>query len=207
MKLTKENIDLIDSYLEEKNLDFLDFKIEIKDHVACEIETKMYEEKSSFEKAFEEVIENWNQELNKTKVWLISNEREFPALITKKIKNKVIIHYGTVIVLSLLLGFGFLSLKGEYMHTDTFLRYTIGICGIVYLFLRAKINRTKLKTSYRFHFDYFYMNVLLVFILLFVLTLNITFSIFFSFIFLVDFPFAVYYFLRHHKFIKQYQLK
>jgi hypothetical protein len=206
MKLSIEQLDLIDRYLEQKNLDFLDFKIEVKDHLACEIEDKIQLEETSFEIAFDEVILNWKEDFNKTKTWIVSNEREFPALVLKKIKNKVIVHYSTVIVFALVLSIGYLYLKDDFTLSHNYLRYIIGFCGVAYLFLRNIINRTKYKTSYRFHFDYFYINTMLAFVLLFVFNINVNFSIVFGLILLADFPFSIYYFIKHHKFIKKYQL-
>ena len=47
MKLTEEQIDLIDRYLEQKKLDFLDFKLEIRDHLATATEIIMEQKNSS----------------------------------------------------------------------------------------------------------------------------------------------------------------
>ena len=52
MKATKENLDLIDRYLEQRKLDFLDFKLEIKDHIASQTEDFCEQQKINFEDAF-----------------------------------------------------------------------------------------------------------------------------------------------------------
>jgi hypothetical protein len=206
MKLTEDQIDLIDRFLEQKNLDFMDFKIEIKDHLACEIEDTMQKENNAFEDSFRKVLENWQEEFKNTKTWIISNEREFPAFIANKIKNNVIVHYTTVIVLVFFLCLGYLYLKDNFIQSHDYLRYTIGFCGVLYLFLRNLMNRTKFKTSYRFHFDYFYVNTLLAFVLLFVFDINVNVSIIFGLILLADFPFSIYYFFKHQRFIKKNNL-
>ena len=41
MKLTKENIKFIDTYLENSNIIHIDIRMEMLDHIASVIETKM----------------------------------------------------------------------------------------------------------------------------------------------------------------------
>ena len=48
MKLTEEQINKIDIILDKLGLDFLDFKLEIKDHIACEVEEEMKLNQSDF---------------------------------------------------------------------------------------------------------------------------------------------------------------
>ena len=52
MELTAEQLDYIDRFLEQQKLDFLDFKLEVKDHLACETEVLMRKETLPFEEAF-----------------------------------------------------------------------------------------------------------------------------------------------------------
>ncbi len=59
MKLSAEQIEKIDHFLESRNLYFMDFKIEVKDHMACQIESIMETEKVNFDEAFDKTIENW----------------------------------------------------------------------------------------------------------------------------------------------------
>ena len=93
MQLTAIHLDYIDRFLEQRKVDFLDFKIELKDHFACEIEEIMQTQKLSFEEAFVITSKQWKNELESKKEWIISNERAFPAIIVKSIKTKVLFHY------------------------------------------------------------------------------------------------------------------
>jgi hypothetical protein len=52
MKLTNTQLDYIDRFLEQHQLDFLDFKLELKDHLATATEDIMEENEMSFEEAF-----------------------------------------------------------------------------------------------------------------------------------------------------------
>ena len=68
MKLTPAQLDYIDRFLEQHQLDFLDFKIEVKDHLATATETIMEENELAFEDAFVQVSENWESALKVEKL-------------------------------------------------------------------------------------------------------------------------------------------
>ena len=93
MKLTKKQIDLIDRFLEQHQLDFLDFKLELKDHLATATEDIMRENEVSFDDAFLLASQAWKTELQVKKYWLISNERLFPSFVIQRIKSRVVFHY------------------------------------------------------------------------------------------------------------------
>lgn len=101
MKLTNTQLDYIDRFLEQHQLDFLDFKLEVKDHLATATEEFMKDKEISFEEAFPLAAKAWESELLVKKYWLISNERLFPSFVIQRIKNKVAFHYGVVILLAL----------------------------------------------------------------------------------------------------------
>lgn len=203
MKLTNTQLDYIDRFLEQHQLDFLDFKLELKDHLATATEDIMEQNKLSFEEAFLTASQLWKNELQVKKYWLISNERLFPSLVIQRIKNKVAFHYSIVLVLALIGAFFFSYLSIE---KQSLFKYSIGLCGIIYFLLRRLINNKKVKTSYRFHFDYFYMPVLLVFAYFFVFQLSFVYANFIGFLVLANFPFTIYYFVKHQQFVKKYKL-
>lgn len=203
MQLILSQLDAIDRYLEQHQLDFLDFKLEIKDHLATATEELMKEKEIPFEEAFLLAVEPWTNELEVKKHWLISNERLFPSFVIQRIKNKVAFHYSIVLVLALMGAFFFSSLSIE---KHSLFKYSIGLCGIIYFLLRRLMNNKKVKTSYRFHFDYFYMPVLLVFAHFFVFQLPIVYANFIGFLVIANFPFTIYYFVKHQQFVKKYKL-
>ncbi|MFK5973078.1 MAG: hypothetical protein QM485_07335 [Flavobacteriaceae bacterium] len=63
MKLTKDQIQKIENYLDIKRLTHLDLKIEVKDHMATDIENVMEEDSLGFQDAFEAANDKWNPEL------------------------------------------------------------------------------------------------------------------------------------------------
>ena len=71
MKLTKDQIQKIENYLDIKRLTHLDLKIEVKDHMATDIENVMEEDSLGFQDAFEAAIDKWNPELaDYSRFWL-----------------------------------------------------------------------------------------------------------------------------------------
>ena len=54
MKLTPEQIQTVEKYLTNKDVEYIDLHLEVLDHISSDIETKMTEEAFSFSDAFEE---------------------------------------------------------------------------------------------------------------------------------------------------------
>ena len=204
MKLTKKQIDLIDRFLEQHQLDFLDFKLELKDHLATATEDIMRENEVSFDDAFLLASQAWKTELQVKKYWLISNERLFPSFVIQKIKNRVVFHYAMVFLVALICSLFFSIFKSN--ENNLLFKYSVGFCGIVYLLLRRIMNNKSAKTSFRFHFDYFNLPILLVLSTFVFSKIVFTHFYFTGFIVIANFPFSVYYFVKHRQFIKKYNL-
>ena len=74
MKLNTEQLEKLDVILEKLGLDFLDFKLEIKDHIAAQIEDLCEKQNISFEEALPKVLKEWEPSLIlKSSSW-ISNK-------------------------------------------------------------------------------------------------------------------------------------
>ena len=204
MKLTNTQLDYIDRFLEQHQLDFLDFKLELKDHLATSTEDIMEEDEMSFEEAFQLASQLWRKELQVKKYWLISNERLFPSFVIQKIKTKVAFHYALVLLAALICSFFFAFSKSN--ENILLFKYSVGFCGIVYFLLRRIMNNKSVKTSFRFHFDYFHFPVLLVFFYFIIFQISFTYAYFIGFLVLANFPFSAYYFVKHQQFIKKYKL-
>jgi hypothetical protein len=61
MELTKEQIQRIDKYLDVKGVKFIDFRIEIFDHIISQIEQKLEVENTDFETVFYQVTNELNK--------------------------------------------------------------------------------------------------------------------------------------------------
>jgi hypothetical protein len=203
MKLSTTELDYIDRYLEQQKLDFIDFKIEVKDHLACETEVFMKEQQISFENAFFAASKSWDKSLKVRKFWIISNERLFPEIVIQKIKNRVIIHYFFVLITAF-----FLTMLCSNLDIKTIpsLKYIVPFCGLLHLVLTKFTNTKKINTSYRFHFNYFHLPVVLFFIHFFFFQKTLIITNFIGFLIVANFPFIIYYFIKHQQFVKKYNL-
>lgn len=63
MKLTADQIAIIEETLVLKGLIYEDIKLEITDHIASKIEATVNDNSISFEEAFKQAFENWNDQL------------------------------------------------------------------------------------------------------------------------------------------------
>ncbi len=66
MKLTREEIAFIDTYLKNSEIEYVDVRMEMVDHVASELEIKMSEDGSSFYEAFKSYMVRHKKELQKS---------------------------------------------------------------------------------------------------------------------------------------------
>lgn len=66
MKLTQEDIVFIDTYLKNSEIEYVDVRMEMVDHVASELEIKMSEDGSSFYDAFKKYMVRHKKELQKS---------------------------------------------------------------------------------------------------------------------------------------------
>ena len=87
MELTKEQIQRIDTYLDVKGVKFIDFRIEIFDHIISLIEQKLEIENTDFETIFYQVTDEWNKQLNAGSSFLLGWTYSAPKTIIKKAKK------------------------------------------------------------------------------------------------------------------------
>ena len=71
MKLSKEQIQQIEDYLNNNDIEYIDLHLEVLDHISSDIEVKMETLNLDFEIAFEKVKDKWNNSFTyKTSYWL-----------------------------------------------------------------------------------------------------------------------------------------
>ena len=114
--------------------DFLDFKLELKDHLACETEEIMSQKAVTFEEAFGIVERKWKTELITKKSWIISNEREFPKMVILQLKSKIVFRYLTVVILALIATLVFHTLEKENLILNDYFRYSVCFFTIIHFF-------------------------------------------------------------------------
>ena len=101
MKLTNQQISQIEETLVLNGLIYDDIKLEVTDHIASEIEEKIYIETSSFEVAFKEVFNKWKPELKPSFSGLIgfTNPRIMTVKCHKIVKRQL---FAAIIISSLI---------------------------------------------------------------------------------------------------------
>lgn len=154
MKLTKEQLQKIESYLETKKIDYIDLKFEILDHIIADIESLLIKN-YSFENSFKIAILKWEKHFRETSNFylgfLYSESKIVVEKATKLFKPfyflylisyllPVIIFKNSPIIFSentsVLLNFMFKSL--------------VVICLGYLIFIIIKILTIKVKTTYSF---------------------------------------------------------
>ena len=207
MKLTEEQINKIDIILEKLGLDFLDFKLEIKDHIACQVEEEMELNQSDFNVALLLVLKQWEQKLVLSESVFISNKRIFPKIVINQLFKRFLI-YNIALLISFSFGIltyvNFLKDFENELITNTF-RWIFIFCFFVFSVLKFKIYQGKFKTSYSYMFNQNFWLLTIYFV--FVFLWNSSFMNFFSFSLLISVsPFLMYSFYKHQHFINKYQL-
>jgi len=98
MKLTVEQIYKIEEILENHGLEFLDFKLEIKDHIATQTEDLCIKQNISFEEALTNVLKEWESSLVlKESIW-ISTKRSFSVVVLNSLMKRYI-YYNSIFLL------------------------------------------------------------------------------------------------------------
>jgi len=207
MKLTVEQIDKIDVILDKLGLDFLDIKLEIKDHIACQVEEEMKLNQSDFNSALLLILEQWETKLVLSESLFISNKRTFPKIVIQQLFKRFLIYNITLLVSILMVSLVYINFLKNFEHEALFtnsFKWVYGFCFLMCFVLKIKIDLKKIRTSYSYMFN---QNFWLFTIYFFMFILLSGFMNFFLFsIFIVVFPYLIYSFYMHQQFINKYRL-
>ena len=208
MKLTVEQTDKIDLILDKLGLDFLDFKLEIKDHIACEVEEEMETNQSDFNSAFILVLERWENKLVLSESLFISNKRSFPKIVIDQLFKRFLI-YNITLAVSILFGaIIYINYLKDFLNESVYVNFFKWIfisSFFIFSVFKLIIYLKKIKTSYSYMFNQNFWLLTLYFF--FVFLLDSSFMNFFSFSLLMAVsPFLIYSFYKHQHFINKYQL-
>jgi hypothetical protein len=157
MKLTQNQLQQIEAYLNFRELTHLDLKNEVLDHMATDIEKQMGQG-SNFKKAKKNVISDWNLELSEHSSWLIGWVWTGPRImIDKGVKKTKQIYVNTLfmtLVVALIIHLSYRIFN--VVESGEFLNVFIGSAYIVILFLTLfffwKIKATNFESTYSFLF-------------------------------------------------------
>ncbi|MBU2995952.1 hypothetical protein KO500_05885 [Cellulophaga baltica] len=124
MKLDKDQIIFIDTYLKNSDISFIDIRMEMLDHIASEVENKMKNENLSFYEAF--------------KSYMVVNKKKHLILYKKIVRNtdkklvlqilKILGKPLTILILILILCFIILKLASFYFDISLVLKFFPFIC-------------------------------------------------------------------------------
>lgn len=84
MKLNAEQINTIDAILEKLGVVYIDYKFEILDHIASEVEESMNETGDDFEKSLEIILKRWQPKLKKSSSTWFGYSWEMPEIMMQK---------------------------------------------------------------------------------------------------------------------------
>jgi hypothetical protein len=204
MKLTTEQIAKIDEILENHGLDFLDFKLEIKDHFATHIEDLCKNQNNTFEEALTIVLKEWESSLVlKHSIW-ISNKRSFSVVVLKAIKKRYIIYSSITLPIILVLSVLYFK-EFETANTKGTMFYIGAILFLSLFILRYFISINKQETSYSYEFSRIYK--MATFFLIFGVASYFVpaaypMGLFWNTTIIAYFPIAIYSYIKHMQFKK-----
>lgn len=86
MKLTQEQIECVEKYLDYKELNYIDVRIEVLDHIISEVEV-LLAQGINFEDAFKQSTKKWHNDLQITSSFLIGLIHTRPKIVIDKALN------------------------------------------------------------------------------------------------------------------------
>lgn len=159
MKLTIDQINQIDETLVLNKVVYDDIKLELTDHIASDIEEIMSDENVSFEMAFKEVFDKWQEQLNPSRYWILDFD-SFPKIVADRLMSetkKQFFYSTTLITVGVTL-----MILGLIKFFDN--STVIAIVNKVYMVLwilapvlliasRIRLKQSRVKTIYRSYFE------------------------------------------------------
>ncbi|WP_306567228.1 hypothetical protein [Flavobacterium lindanitolerans] len=166
MKLDKNQIHIIETVLDKLGVVYVDYKYEILDHIATEVEEKMIIHTITFEEAFPEVLKKWQPKFKKSSSVLFGYFWEMPEILLNKCikiyrKKLLLVFTGAMVLTS-----GFLLFSSFLRnHLANFFSIATILYSVAFLLSAigyVKIRLSKRKTSYGFLYKQQFMASVLV---------------------------------------------
>ncbi|WP_277013284.1 hypothetical protein [Flavobacterium lindanitolerans] len=207
MKLDKNQIHIIETVLDKLGVVYVDYKYEILDHIATEVEEKMIIHTITFEEAFPEVLKKWQSKFKKSSSVLFGYFWEMPEILLNKCikmyrKKLLLVFTGSMVLTS---GFLLFSsfLKNHLVDFFSIATILYSVAFLLSALGYVKIRLSKRKTSYGFLYKQQFMaSVLLTFQQLYFMNSGFernNFSPLFSYF--IIFVFSIYFLLSVYSFI------
>ena len=165
MEITTKQIQQVETYLDKKNFDFIDLKVEVLDHMISDIES-LLDNNYSFENAFKLTVLKWDKHFKDTSSFYFGVQYQESNIVVKK-AIKMFRPFYFLYLAVYILPFAFLKLVPIKVAEDiasfinSFLVSSASIL-LAYLFIIfIKTKRSKVKTTYRFIIKTQYLSVVL----------------------------------------------
>ena len=150
MKLNSAQINTIDAILEKLGVVYIDYKFEILDHIASEVEELMEETGENFEKSLEIILIRWQPKLRKSSSTWFGYLWEMPEILMQKAKKYHQQKMLLLLVPSFLLAFVMYYLVDFTPHFFNGLWYLLVVVLCLQFMGYIQIRRSKQKTTFGF---------------------------------------------------------
>ncbi|GAB7255677.1 hypothetical protein [uncultured Polaribacter sp.] len=217
MELTKEQTQRVEHYLNVKQIDYIDIRLEIFDHIISDIEEKMELEKLDFDTSFYAITDKWNKHLKDTSSFYFGVMYSAPKIILEKAKKYYkkwfflsLLSYSIPLILIDKLNI-ILSTKIENILNIVFYSIIL-ICLLSFAYLFVNKDTKKVKTTYSFVLKTQSLGILIGFLILFGLrflsekgVLN-SFNVGFLSMYILNLFCYFYFYKKHKETIKKYKI-
>ncbi len=172
MELTITQTQEIENYIKDKDVDYIDLKIELLDHIISDVE-HLINKGFSFENAFESTKQKWNKHFRSSSSLYLGFQYSASKIVLKKAVKEFRPFY-LLYTLSYFLPFIiFTKISVEFNENtmfavNTFFRITTLLALLYVVFIIFKVIFSKVKTTYRFILKTQYLGISLLIIAQFV---------------------------------------
>ena len=154
MEITKEQQQQVEVYLQNKDFDFVDLKVEVLDHIILDIES-LLSENYSFESAFSMVRVRWEIHFKETSSFYLGLHYSESKIVVKK-AIKIFKPFYFLYLAAYILPVAFLKLVPiqvaentvDFINNFLFSFSASLLCYMIFIFVKTV--RSKVKTTYRF---------------------------------------------------------
>ena len=170
MKLKETQITTIDNILDKSGVVYVDYKFEILDHIATEVEELMAGKDLSFENSLDLILKKWEPKLKKSTASTFGYFWEMPEILMQKARKlywrKMILLFGTSFVFM-----GILLLIKEVLakFTENICYLLISILAIQFVgYIKIRLSRQKTTFGFLYKqqfFAFFFMYLISIYTL------------------------------------------
>ncbi|MFT5761036.1 MAG: hypothetical protein ACI8WA_000140 [Polaribacter sp.] len=154
MELTTTQIQEIENYIKTKDVDYIDLKIELLDHIISDVE-HLINKGFSFENALQSTKEKWNKHFRNSSSIYLGLQYSTSKIVLKKAVKEFRPFYLLYILSSFLPFIIFTKISVEFNENtmfavNTFFRITTLLALLYVVLIIFRVMLSKVKTTYRF---------------------------------------------------------